>query len=157
LLRPCGRRLSRDRRAALRRWAAAAATPAAPYDSRRRLRRRAGRGRRACRLLFASPTALSSLPPQPANRLPESQALALYPHGDAEAVVAVLKLRRDAAAGGDAGDLDLVSPRAAARRLALSRRRPLRVTFGRAGVVLLVVPIGAPFVYVLGDVVEAEP
>lgn len=35
-------------------------------------------------------------------------------HGAAEPIIAVLKFRRDAAAGGDACDLDLVPPRAAA-------------------------------------------
>src|SRR5262249_43732222 len=74
---------------------------------------------------------------------------------EAESIIRVTEVWRDAAPSRAAGDLDVVAPGAAARCLALARGRAGRVVRGRVLVVALVVPVGAPLVNVLADVVKA--
>src|ERR1019366_908982 len=78
----------------------------------------------------------------------------------AEAVVGVVEFWRDAGTGATAGHFDLVAPGASAGGLALRLHRGLigaaRVAFGRDGVVVGVVPVAAPFMDVVANVVQAE-
>src|SRR5262245_45216113 len=76
--------------------------------------------------------------------------------GDAEAVVGVESLGRDAAARAAAGDADAVPPRTAARATACAVAGPGRILERRAAVVRGVVPIAAPLVHEVAHVVEAE-
>src|SRR5215469_484187 len=85
---------------------------------------------------------------------------ALQRTGHAEAVVGILEFRGDAGTRGTTRDLDVMAPRASAGRFALRLHRALvgalRVPLGRNGVVVRVIPVAAPFVDVVADVVEAE-
>src|SRR5262245_43566124 len=75
-------------------------------------------------------------------------AAAAYPaDGDAEAVVGVEALGRDAAARAAARDADAVTPRTAARATAVAVAGPGRILARRAAVVRGVVPIAAPLVH----------
>ena len=84
----------------------------------------------------------------------------LYITRDAEAVVGVLEFWRDAGAGGAAGDFDVVAPGSTAGGFARGLHRALfgaaRVAVGRNGVVVRVVPVAAPLVDVVANIVEAE-
>src|SRR5579864_1615168 len=78
----------------------------------------------------------------------------------AEPVVGILKFRRNAGTGRAARDLDVVSPRTSAgsfaRRQHRTLFRTLRIALGRTGVAVRVVPVAAPLMHVVADVVEAE-
>jgi len=76
--------------------------------------------------------------------------------GEAETVIGVLKIGRDAGAGGAARDFRCVAPGTSARGAPGTFRRPLRIAVGGGGVVAGVEPVGAPFVDVCADVEEAE-
>src|SRR5215472_3040837 len=80
--------------------------------------------------------------------------------GYAEAVVGVLEFWRDAGTRGTTRDFDVMAPGASAGRFALRLHGALvgalRVPLGRNGVVVRVVPVAAPFVEVVADVVKAE-
>jgi len=78
----------------------------------------------------------------------------------AEAVVGVVEVGRDAGAGGAAGDFDVMAPTSAAGGFA---RRASRADFGAggiaiegSGVVIRIVPVAAPLVDVVAHVIEAE-
>src|SRR5215469_15664413 len=75
--------------------------------------------------------------------------------GQAKAVIGVFELGRDAGARRRTRHLDVVAPGTSAGGAALAARRPLRVALGRNGVVAGVVPIGAPFVDIVAEIVEA--
>src|SRR5579862_3469223 len=80
--------------------------------------------------------------------------------GYSESVVGVLEFWRDAGAGRAAGYFNVVSPGASARGFAGWLHRALlgtlRVAFWRDRIVIRVVPIAAPFVQVVADVIQAE-
>src|SRR5262249_31386970 len=79
---------------------------------------------------------------------------------DSESVVGVLELRWDTRSGAAAGYFDVVTPRASARRFAsrLNRRliRAWRISLGRDRIVVWVVPVAAPFVDVIADLIQTE-
>src|SRR5690349_16384844 len=86
------------------------------------------------------------------NRLPRR----LEASGEPEAVVVVPEGRIELAAERDAAHRVYVAPRPAARRAAYAGVGTGGIPFGRTGVVVLVVPVGAPFVDVRGDAEESE-
>ena len=61
---------------------------------------------------------------------------------------------RDAGARGVAAHLDVMPLRAAVGGMPAAFHGPLRISVRRESVVGRVIPIGAPFVYVIADVVE---
>lgn len=73
-----------------------------------------------------------------------------------KAIVAVLELGRDAAASRDASDLDLMPPRPAPGSAPRSRCWTLRIARRRIQIVMLVIPIRAPLVNILRDVVKPK-
>src|SRR5712692_7014138 len=73
---------------------------------------------------------------------------------DSEAIVRVLKLRRNAGTRRRARHLNMMPPRAASRSPAAAALWPQRISFRRAPVVAVVVPVGAPFMDVVAGVVE---
>ena len=77
-----------------------------------------------------------------------------------ETVVGVLEFWGDAGAGAAAGYFDVVAPGASAGGFAWRLHRALfgaaRITFRRDGVVVGIVPVAAPFVDVVANVVETE-
>src|SRR5258708_2974343 len=79
---------------------------------------------------------------------------------DSKAIVGILEFRRDARSGGAAGHFDLVAPGSAAGGLAHGLHRTLlraaRVALRRKGVIIRVVPVAAPFVNVVANIVQAE-
>src|SRR5438128_11893456 len=88
--------------------------------------------------------------------MPLQQQEALAYAGYAEAVVRVVKVGRDAGASGAAGHLDVMAPGASAGRAALACFRARRIAVRRKSVVIGLVPITAPFMHVLADVMQAE-
>jgi len=78
----------------------------------------------------------------------------------AETIIGVLKFGGDAGAGGAAGDFDVVAPGASAGGFALADIRArfgaAGIAVGRGGVVVGIVPVAAPFVDVVAEVVKAE-
>jgi len=80
--------------------------------------------------------------------------------GDSESVVSVLEFRGNTGSRGAARDLDVVAPRSSTggltRRFQPALVRALRIAFRRDRVIARVVPVTAPLVYVVADVVEAE-
>src|SRR5271155_1649396 len=81
---------------------------------------------------------------------------ALHFGGDAKAVIAILKFRRDAGAGGAARDFHVMAPRSAARGFALAVVGSAWIVVGRDDVVVGIVPIAAPLMDVVANVVESE-
>src|SRR4051794_16504503 len=73
----------------------------------------------------------------------------------AEAVVGVAEIGWDAAAGGAAGEFDVMAPGSSSRGSARSVWRALRVVFRGGRVIQRVVPISAPLVHVLAHVIQA--
>src|SRR2546423_12617763 len=73
---------------------------------------------------------------------------------DSETVIRVLELRRNAGTRRRARDLNMMPPGAAPRSLAGAPLWPQRISFRRAPVVAVVVPIRAPFMDVVAEVVE---
>jgi hypothetical protein len=73
--------------------------------------------------------------------------------GDAKAVVRILKMGRNAGAGGAARDLDVMAPGTSARGSALSVLWTVRIAFRRSSVVRGRIPVTAPFVHILADIV----
>ena len=88
----------------------------------------------------------------------EAPALQIACHS--KAVVSVLKFGGDAGAGGAAGDFDVVTPGTSAGGLAWWLQWALVWAFGiplwRDRIVVWIVPIVAPFVDVVADVVETK-
>ena len=80
--------------------------------------------------------------------------------GQAEAVVGVVEVGRDAGAGGAAGDFDVMAPGSAAGGFALAysqaRFGAAGIAVGRGGVVVGIVPVAAPLVDVVADVVRPK-
>ena len=80
--------------------------------------------------------------------------------GDSKTVVGILKFWRDAGAGGAAGDFNVVAPGSSAGGFARRLHRALfgaaRIVLGRGGVVVRVVPVAAPFVDIVANIVKAE-
>src|SRR5438067_7240310 len=74
--------------------------------------------------------------------------------GDPKSVVRVPKLRRDARACGAAAELHLMTPRAAAGYAAQAGVGTAGISLRRCVVVLRRVPVAAPLVNVLADVVK---
>src|SRR5205814_343180 len=74
--------------------------------------------------------------------------------GDAESIIRVLELRRNAGPRRRARNLNMMAPRAAPRSLARAALWPLRISFRRMRVVPVVVPVGAPFMDVVAHVVQ---
>ena len=74
----------------------------------------------------------------------------------AESIIGVMKFRRNAGAGSAPAGLDVMPPGAAARCPPFAAVRPRWVAFGRFGVIARMIPIAAPLVHVLTDIVEAE-
>src|SRR6266851_4405383 len=72
--------------------------------------------------------------------------------GDAEPIIRVLKLRRNAGPRRHARHLNTMAPGAAPRSLARAALRPLRISIRRARVVAVVIPVGAPFMDVVAHV-----
>src|ERR1700756_5901977 len=79
---------------------------------------------------------------------------------DPKPVICILELRRDAGPGGAASHLDVMTPRTSAGGLARGFQRTLfwtvRIALGRGCVVIGIVPVAAPFVDVIANVVEPE-
>src|ERR1700730_15706652 len=79
---------------------------------------------------------------------------------DAEAVGGVVEVRRDAGAGGAAGDFDVMTPGTSAGGLALRASRAgfgaARIAIGGSGVEIGIIPVAAPLVDVVAHVIEAE-
>ena len=73
-----------------------------------------------------------------------------------EAVVGVLEFWGNAGTGGAAGYFDVVAPGSTAGRLALALFRAPRIPVRRDPVIARVIPVAAPFVDVLANIVEAE-
>src|SRR6266581_9300076 len=76
--------------------------------------------------------------------------------GDAKAVIGVLEFRRNTGPRRDSRDLDVVAPRPATRSAPAALCSPRRIPLRRMRVVTHIVPIGAPLVHVVSQVVEAE-
>src|SRR5512142_3287114 len=74
--------------------------------------------------------------------------------GDAKAVIGILQRGRNAGARGTTADLDAVSPRASARDTSRACLRTARIALRRHCVVVASVPVAAPLVNVLAEVVE---
>jgi hypothetical protein len=105
--------------------------------------------------------ALATAGGTPALRLDRAAIpMALEIAGYAESVVGVLEIWRDAGAGGAASDFNVMAPRSSAGGFALRLHRALlraaRVALGRDCVVVGVVPVAAPLVNVVADIVKAE-
>src|SRR4029077_5562533 len=81
---------------------------------------------------------------------------ALHGAGETEAVIGVLKIGRDAGAGGAARHLCRMAPGTSARGAPCPFRRTLRIAIGGDGVVAGIEPVGAPFVDIRADVEKAE-
>src|SRR6516225_6111759 len=79
---------------------------------------------------------------------------------DSKPIVGILKLRRDARSSRAAGYFDVMSPRTTARgltdRLHRTLLRPLRIPLGRDCVVIRVIPVAAPLVHIVANVVQTE-
>ena len=75
--------------------------------------------------------------------------------GDAKTVISIFEFRRNAGTRRRPRHLDVMPPRAASRGAAAAGGWPLRIPLGRNGIVVRVVPIGAPFVHVVAKIVEA--
>jgi len=79
---------------------------------------------------------------------------------DSKAIIRILEFWRNAGASRAARDFDVMAPRASARRLARrlhwAHGRSARVPLWRNRVIIRVVPIAAPFVDVVADVVKSE-
>src|SRR5258708_34611732 len=73
---------------------------------------------------------------------------------DSETIVRVLKLRRDARTRRRARHLNMMPPGSAPRGPAAAALRPERISFRRASVVTVVVPVGAPFMDVFAEIVK---
>src|SRR5258708_7623765 len=73
---------------------------------------------------------------------------------DSETIVRVLKLRWDARTRRRARHLNMMPPRAAPRSPAAAALRPERILLRRAPVVAVVVPVGAPFMDVVAEIVK---
>jgi len=73
---------------------------------------------------------------------------------DSETIVGVFELWRNTRARRSAGDLDLVPPGAASRGSTATVGGSSRISFGRAAVVARVVPVDAPFVHVVAQIVK---
>src|SRR5260370_4742294 len=76
--------------------------------------------------------------------------------GDAKAVIGVLEFRRNTGPRRDSRDLDVVAPRPAARSAPAAVCGPRGIPLRRTRVVTGIVPIGAPLVHVVSQVVQAE-
>src|SRR5260370_19914954 len=71
---------------------------------------------------------------------------------DSESVVRVLEFRRNAGTRRRARDLNMMTPGATPRSPAAAALWPQRISFRRAPVGAVVVPIGAPFLHVVAKV-----
>src|ERR1019366_7734426 len=89
-----------------------------------------------------------TFPPRPIDR-------SYNPRRHAKSIVRISELRWNAAPGGTARELDVMTPGAAAGTAALAVLRAGRILLRRNGVIQRVVPIGAPFVHVLAHVEQA--
>src|ERR1700682_816635 len=76
--------------------------------------------------------------------------------GDAEAVIGVLEFGRDAGTGGAACDLDLMAPGTSAGSLALAELEAAWIAPGRHRIIVGIVPVAAPLMDVVANIVEAE-
>src|SRR5258708_9399939 len=76
--------------------------------------------------------------------------------GDAEAVIGVLEFGRHAGTGGAARDLDLMAPGTSAGGLALAELEAAWIALGRHRIIVGIVPVAAPLVDIVANIVEAE-
>src|SRR5215469_4185922 len=76
--------------------------------------------------------------------------------GETKSVVGVLKLGGNAGAGGAACDFDVMAPGASTGGFTVARVRAGWVALGRDRIIVRLVPVAAPLVHVLADVVKAE-
>src|SRR5579863_3960702 len=81
---------------------------------------------------------------------------ALQIAGYAKAVVGVLEFRRDTGTRRAAGDFHVMPPRPSTRRFALPASWAARIPLGRTRVIIRIVPVTAPFVDIVTNVVNAE-
>ena len=101
-------------------------------------------------------TALVNIYDKKAKKPGELNRARLQAHRTTKPVVTVFEFRRDAASRGHASDLDLVPPGPASRGSPRSSRWTLRIARGRVRIVTLVVPVRAPLVNVLRNVVKPK-
>src|SRR5580693_7253660 len=73
-----------------------------------------------------------------------------------ESVVCILELWRNAGAGSATSDFDVVTPGTSARSAALAAVGTSRIALNRGHVIIVPIPITAPFMHILADVVESE-
>src|ERR1700756_3964394 len=76
--------------------------------------------------------------------------------GDADAVISVFKFRWNAGACGATGCFDVVAPGASTGGAALAAFRALRVAFWGDAVIVRLIPVAAPLVDVIANVVKTE-
>src|ERR1700722_2882218 len=85
-----------------------------------------------------------------------SNGAALQIAGYAKAVICIPELWRDAGARRAALHLHVMPPRSSARGLALAALGAKRIAFRRTRVVIRIVPVAAPLVEIVTNVVEAK-
>src|SRR5215470_16493519 len=75
---------------------------------------------------------------------------------DSETVVGVFELWRNTRSRRSACNFDVVAPGATSRGPAASLGGPLRISVGRTAIVAGVVPVAAPFMHIVAQIVEPE-
>jgi hypothetical protein len=76
--------------------------------------------------------------------------------GDAESVIGVAKIRRDAGAGSAAGNFDVVPPGTTTGGSTLTSFRTAGISLWRTGEVRRRIPVATPLVHVLANVVKPK-
>src|SRR5580692_12127694 len=82
--------------------------------------------------------------------------VALQIAGYSKAVICIVEIWRDAGARRAARHFHMMPPRSSARSLALAARRAAWIALGRTRVVIRIVPVAAPLVEIVANVVKAK-
>src|SRR5271155_1869243 len=84
------------------------------------------------------------------------RSVALQITGYSKAVIRILELGRDAGAGRAARNFHMMPPRSSARCLALAVHGTARIALRRTRIIIRIVPVAAPLVDVVTNVVKAK-